>query len=324
MRILALALAGGCVAPTLDVPDEPQPAVCAREVLPIGATNVEVAATPLGATMVWPTPAGVMAQRLDRDARAVGEAVLIWPGVYERATIAAIGDQVIVGAVTAELTWMMSAPLGIPPYRELAILGGVVGASPIVTAQSHRLAASVSYGGMQVNAFDATWTPQTALQAVLTGDSHEVAAASGDRALVVWPTQDACNIAWLDDAATGESSKQPGRCGAPRLAATTLAFERDGGIYVTHELSPAIALRIGDGRAPRIAAFGERTWLSYIDASGTLVAGFGDQRPCEAGACDQLVAVGPADAHELAIIGGVPRVFAASAGALTVSSLCAE
>jgi len=345
-----LALVGAslaaCVSPTLDETPEPGPAVCARDTLPIAsATQVEVAATPLGATMVWTTPAGVMVQRLDMNARAVGDAVLAWPGTYERATIATLGDQVIIAAVSGDVTWMLSAPLGLPPYRELAILGGIVGESPIVNAGGQHLAASVSYGGMQVTAFDASWTPLTSVQSVLTGDAHEVAAASvGTSAIVAWPSQSTCNIARLFDAAAGESWLEPGRCDAPHIATavettavetTALVFEREGGIYLTRQLSPSTALRIADGRAPHIVAVADRYWLSYIGSDGTLVAGDADQVAAVAEQIasgdgtlargeDPLAVIGPTEAHELAVIGGIPRAFITGPTSLTVASLCAN
>ena len=321
---LALLLVGGCVSPAIEVAHDPQPAVCAQAALPgIGTSSLEVVATPLGATMIW-IDGGVRALRLDPDTRAVGDAALAWPGTFDRASVATIGDQVIVGAVAGDWSWMLAAPLGLPPYRELGILGGLSGESPVVVAGGQRLATTVSYGGMQVNELDATWTPKTSLQMVLTGSARDVAAtALGGEAIVVWPTEGACHVARLFDAANGASTTEAVTCGAPRLAASALdvglVFERDGGVYFARaaasELSPANAVRIGDGRAPRLVAVGDRYWVSYLDATGALVAGWPDQ----------LVEVAPAaTAHELAIVGGMPRVFAANAEGVAVSTMCVD
>src|SRR4029079_3027520 len=103
----------------------------------------------------------------------------------------------------------------------------------------------------------------------------------GADALVAWPTATSCYLTRVFDAVHGESRVTPGRCDAPRLAATDhdvgLVFERDGGVYLARgaasELSPQSATLLGTGRAPRIATDGDRYWVSYLDASGVLVAG---------------------------------------------------
>ena len=329
---LALALASGCVeAPTALVPDSPVLAVCGQQRIDgfPTTTQLSIAVTASGTNVLW-TPAGggsLMTQRLATDGHALGDATVAFAGTFSDATAAVVDDQVIVGAVEGDQTWMLAAPLGAPPYRELAIVGGIVGASPIAIAGGQRVTASVSYGGMLVNAFDDTWIARTSTHAVLTPSAREVAVAHGDRdALVVWPTQDTCYVEQLTDAAHGATWTDAGTCGAPRLASagtdSALVFERDGDIYLARGAVPRAsdAVRIGSGTEPRIVAVGTTLWLSYTDATGAVIAGMVD------GGLDvhTLPLDGAATAHELAVAGGVPRVYAVGPAGLTVSALCTE
>lgn len=329
---LALALASGCVeAPAVEVPDSPALAVCGQQRVDGFAptTQLSIAVTASGTNVVW-VPAGggsVMTQRLATDGHVLGDPTIAFAGMFSDATAAVVDDQVIVGALDGDQTWMLAAPLGAPPYRELAIVGGIVGASPIALAGGQRVTASVSYGGMFVNAFDDAWIARTSTHAVLTSSAREIAVAHGDsEALVVWPTQDTCYVEQLADAAHGTTWTDAGACLAPRLATTAadsaLVFERDGDIYLARGVVPRAtdAVRIGSGTEPRIVAAGTTFWLSYVDATGAVIAGVVDGGV----GVRTLPLDGAATAHELAVAGGVPHVYTAGPAGLTVSALCTE
>lgn len=334
MRTVALAVAlGGCLAPpTLAVPGEPAPVVCETT----GATDVlagelSIAPTFNGATLVW-VPAGggaIGTRRITRDARPAGEVSVAWPGAYQHAVAATMEDQVIVGAIAGDVTFMLSAPLGIAPFRELAILGGLVGESPVVFAGGERLAPTVSYGGLLVNGFDDKWGAHTSELAVLTPQSREVVAtAVGREAIAVWSTQEACYLERMYGVSKGATSAEPGACHGPRIAANggelALVFERPDGVYLARgtaaALHPTQAVRIAAGRAPRIASDTGHFWLSYLDETGAVVVGV-------LGSDDVLRTLALAGApatHELAVVGDLPRVFAADSSGLTISALCAD
>src|SRR5262249_50705971 len=154
------------------------------------------------------------------------------------------------------------------------------------------------------------------VQAILTGDSREIAAAPvASEALVVWSTATACYVALVHDAAHGESRADGGACHAPHVATTErdvgLVFERDGGIYFARadaaELTPHLALRVGDGHDPRVVAVGDRYVLSYVDPTRMLVVGFDDH----------FVAIAAdVSAHDLTVLGGLPRVATSSPAGL--------
>jgi hypothetical protein len=332
---LVLTLAGGCVSPPgIDVPDEAVPFACEQtRSAAVGRTSqLGVALTSAGATAVW-VPAGggpLMSQALARDGRPLAEPEVAWAGSYEGVTVAAIDEQVIVGAVDGDVTWMLAAPFGMPPYRELAIVGGVVGASPLVLAGGQRVTASVSYGGMLVNSFDDAWRARTSVHAVLTASSREVAMAQADgEALVAWPTATACFVERLYNAWSGITRSDEGRCGTPRLAASggdaALVFERDGDILVARATPDALRARdaavIARGREPRVVAHDGAYWVSYLDPSGDVVAGRLDDELRLHGVAlgDEA---GAADAHELVVSDGLPRAFVAGPGGLTTSGLC--
>lgn len=330
----ALTIAGGCVSPPgVELAGPQAPVVCEQATSSgVGRTSqLGVGVTSAGLSAVWvPTGGGpVMTQRLARDGRPLAEAELAWEGSYQGVAVAAIDEQVIVGAIDGDVTWMLAAPFGMPPYRGLAILGGVVGASPLVLAGGQRVTASVSYGGMIVNGFDDAWTPRTSVHAVLTGSSRELAMAhAGREAVVAWPTDSSCYVEQLIDAAHGTAWSDPGRCGSPRLASTgtdaALAFARDGEIYVTRAATDSLhatdAIAIAAGSEPRIVAHNGAYWLSYLDDSGGIVAGFLD----DGLQLHSIALADSVDTHELVISGGLPRVFAAGPAGLTTSGLCAE
>ena len=270
-----------------------------------------------GASVVWADGANVVRVELDGNGAALGAPEVIATGTYARAVAATVGDRVVVGASSGDTTSVFGAALGIAPYRELALIGGVAGSSPVVTAGGTKLAPSVWYGGLLVAALDDTWIAHTAELAVLTPASTEVAATDvGDSAAIVWSTADRCYVEVATSATTGTTWSVPGACHAPHVAAlgedVTLAFERADGVYVG-DLNGAQLIAPG-ARAPRVAAAGGQMWLAYIDESGDAVAGV----------AGDLVSLGPASQVELAVFGGAPRVVTSGDGGLVTTALCAE
>lgn len=328
---VALLFAGCATQPLVGVPTAAEPAACARTVVPgVAASALAVAPTPSGATIVWAEPGGVMRLEVSRDGVPAGAPQMTAPGAFDRAVAATIGERVVVGAAGGDTTQVFGAAFGIAPYRELALIGGLAGDSPVVTAGGVRLAPSVWYGGLLVAAFDESWIAHTAQLAVLTPASTELAATTaGDEAVIAWPAGDGCYVERVHDAANGTWWQESGACRAPHLASAgggvALAFERADGVYLAvaaspAELHPASAQLVAAGaHAPRVIAFGGTYWLAYVDADGTAAAGFVD----ESGAL-HVTALEPASALELAVIGGAPRTLAVDAAGLTVTALCAE
>jgi hypothetical protein len=320
-HLAALALAGCATEPLVGVPSAAQPVACAQtRVDGVAASALAIA----GDTVVWATGDGVM------QADLTGATQMIAPGAYDRVVAATVGDRVVVGASAGDVTMVYGSALGIAPYRELALIGGIAGASPVVTAGGARLAPSVWYGGLLVAEFDDSWIAHTAELAVLTPASTEVAATSvGNEATIVWPAGDACYVERAFDAANGAGWNEPGACRAPHVASVgggvALVFEQDDGVHLAlaatpDALHPSAAPLVAPGaRSPRLIAQGGMYWLAYVDANGTAVAGFVD-----GDGAVQTIALAPASALELAVISGTPRVLALDSSGLALTALCAE
>jgi hypothetical protein len=339
-RSFAVAAAGalaatGCVeTPSLGVAGPGSAARCGVATSPgvVVGDQLAVTATATGATAIWLAAAdrSLVTVALDRDGLAHDAPTIAWPGRFDTAAIAAIDDQVVVAATAGITTSLVNAPFGVLPYHELALVGGVSGASPLVAVGVQRIAASVSDGGLLVNGLDAAWAIHTSALAVLTPRAREVAVASiGSEAAIVWSTAAACYLERVFDPARGAGTSEPGACPGPRLAARPaahevgLVFERDGAIYFTRgapaALHPARAIAIADGASPRIVAVGGAYWISYLDLNGRAVAGL-------VGSDGALRTVGLDDAttHDLAVVDGAAVEYTASADGLTASTLCAE
>jgi hypothetical protein len=308
---VALLLAGCAQA----APREPS-ACTSRTVPGVTAGALSVADTPVGATAVWVAPEGVTSVNLPD-----GAPELVAPGSYDSATAVTVGTTVVVGASAGDDTRMLEAPFGIAPYHELALLGGVTGASPMVTAGGVKLAPAVWYGGLLLWSFDDQWAPHTAEAAVPSPASTEIAATTvGDEAVIAWSAGGACYIARAHDAATATWWQESGACSSPKLASVggsvALAFERDGGVYVTTELHPARAQLVAPGaHAPRLVAANGEYYLAYL-AAGMANAGRFD------GEVVNATPLAPATALELAVIDGAPQALAIDDAGLT--SLCVE
>ncbi len=327
MRGAAVALAlAGCAAPPVATPGDARPIACARETTAgASATQLGVAATSIGASVVWAGGGPVMRLDLDEDGAALAAPSVAWPGTFDAAIATSIAGRVVVGAIAGETTTLVEAPFGFGAYHELALVGGIVGAPPVVAAGDQLLAPNVWYGGLLVTSLDATWSPHTAQLGVATSAATELAAtAVGDEAVIVWPAGDACFVERVLGIATGSGWSEPGACRSPRLASLdgglALAFERDDGVYLTFAdapagLHPAQAALVAPGaRAPRIVTSGGAYWLSYVDADGNVVVQLGSA----------TLSLAPATTHELAVFGGAPRELAMDASELTVTALCAE
>jgi hypothetical protein len=338
-RVWTLGLIStGCITPTTG--DSTAVRVCetSRVASPGAIASLSVTATPIGAVAAWVAPSGVMAQRFADDGSLVEAPAIAWPGTFDATTVASVDDYVVLGAVAGNNTFVTSAPLGVAPYRELGLIGGIVGPSTMVVAGGEPITASVSWGGLLVNGFDNDWNVLTAQISVLTPNATEIAVtANAEQAMVVWPTSSACFFEQVFDTTHGSGWSDPGACTAPRLASTasnaTLAFERDGGVYLSQapigQLHASNATRFVTGSSPRIAVVGETYWLSYLDATGAIVVGeldgaVGGSAASDAPGLYRSTSLGSADAFELVDIGGEPRVFAATGDALEISTLCAE
>ena len=267
-----------------------------------------------GARVVWPDASGGRRVELAAGGAAIGAPEMIAAGAFDRAVAATVGDRVVVAASRGDTTSVLGAALGVAPYLELALIGGVAGNAPVVTAGGTKLAPSVWYGGLLVSALDDSWIAHTAQLAVLTPASTEIAAATvGDTAVIVWSTADTCYVEVATSETTGTTWSMLGACHAPALAGDgTLVFERPDGVYLG-DVHGAQLIAPG-ARAPRVASAGGRTWLAYLDASGNAVAGV----PGE------MLSLGPASSLELVEFGGAPRVVTAGDGGLTTTALCAE
>jgi hypothetical protein len=324
MRCTAVSLLlAGCAASPVATPG---PVACASATIAgASAPQLGVAATSTGASVVWAGGGPVMRLDLDDDGAALAAPQIAWPGTFDAAIATSVAGRVVVGAVAGETTMLLEAPFGFGAYHELALLGGIVGTSPVVVAGDQLLAPNLWYGGLLVTSLDATWSPHTAQLGVSTSSSTELAAtAAGDEAVIAWPAGDACFVERVQGIATGTGSSENGACRAPRLASidggVALAFERPDGVYLAvagtaADLHPAQAALVAAGaHAPRIVASGGQYWLSYLDAGGNVVVQLGDQ----------TLALGTATAHELAVFGGAPRELAIDANGLTVTALCAE
>jgi hypothetical protein len=287
--------------------------------------SLSVTSSTWGTTAAWITPSGVMTQRFADDGSPAETAGLAWPGTFDSTTVASVDDYVVLSAVAGEVSVMANASFGQRPYRELGLLSGIAGASPVVVAGGDPVSASVSWGGLLVNGFDAQWNVITAELSVLTPNASEVTmTANAEQALVVWPTGDACFFEAVYDKATGSDWSDPVTCSAPRLASTAsdaaLVFERDGGIYFVRaapaQLHASNATRIAAGSMPRIVAIGDAYWVGYLDAAGEVVIA----RPGTSAA----LSLRAADLFELTVVGGTPQIFATAGDVLDVSTVCSD
>jgi hypothetical protein len=331
----AVALAGGCVsAPSLAVQEQPQPVVCATSRLaqPASVTSLAVAPTSEGAALVWTAGGPVMREPLTPDLAPVLEPAEAWPGSYDAVTASVSGDLVIVGALSGDGSYLLEAPFGYGVYRDLAILGGRVGAPPIATAGGEQMTAAVWYGGLRVNAIDDSWQVRTSQLGVSSAHATELAiTAAGREAMIAWPTTDACYIERVIDPANGTGWIDPVACPSPRLASTgrdadvALVYEGTEGVYLARatvaDLHATAATLVAPGaRAPRIAADGGGYWLGFVDASGAAQAGLVGSD----GVLRTTTVAQSALAIELAVVGDEPRMFAVDDSGTTIATLCAE
>ena len=209
MVVLSVSVLAGCTDHGSPTPSEDvQPYVCASSTVAAvpPSSTIAIATMPYGEVALWaPTGGPVMQQRLDQSAVPVGDPEVVWKWPATSLSAALIDDTMVVGAVSGDGTYVLGAPLGVAPYRELTILNGSSGASPIVVAGGDRLAPSVSYGGLLLTSFDASWQPHTSEISVLTAESHELAATALDgEAVIAWPTaDDSCYFESASDQATG-------------------------------------------------------------------------------------------------------------------------
>ena len=319
---------GGCV--TESEPDSPAVRACGQSSVAIAGpiTSLSVAPTSIGAVAAWVGPNGAMTARFAPDRTMTQAPQLAWPGTYDSVTVAAVDDYVILGAVTDNVTSVVSAPFGVLPFRELGILGGITGALPAVIAGGSPVAASVSWGGLLVNGFDDDWNVVTSHISVLTPSSTQVAmTANTVEAMVTWSTDDACYFERVFDTTSGAGWSDPTACTAPRLASTatntTLAYERAGGIYLANaapaQLHASDAARFATGSSPRIITIGTTPWLAYLDTGGAIIAG-----PLDDSGAGMSTPLGSADAFELTALEGRATIFAASGDALEITTLCAD
>lgn len=288
-------------------------------------TSLSVTSSVWGTTAAWVSPSGVMTQGFADDGSPTETAGLAWPGTFESTAVASVDDYVVLAAVAGDVTSLTNAAFGLRPYRELGLLGGIAGASPVVVAGGDPVTASVSWGGLLVNGFDDQWSVDTAELSVLTPNATEVTmTANAEQAVVVWPTSDACFFEGVYDKATGIDWSDPVTCAAPRLASTAsdaaLVFERDGSIYFVRatpsQLHASNASRIATGSMPRIVAIGDTYWVGYLDAAGEVVIA----RPGTSGS----LSLGAAEAFELTVVGDRPQIFATTGDALEISTVCAD
>ena len=191
------------------------------------------------------------------------------------------------------------------------------------------LALTAGPSGVNVAGFDASWH-QLGAARLAPGAIGLAATSSGADALVAWSTNAGCTVEQLGfvRTATGLSA-----CRAPRLAAgigdrAELAYEGVGGVwvgdlYMSGNNAIASTRKVGAyGRSPRIAFDGQRYWMTYIDARGTLVVGFlsQDLNTLVSFALDDVTPA--ADAYDLKIVDGQAVVFSASASGYAAHGLC--
>ncbi len=333
--VLSVSVLAGCTDRASVTPSaEVQPYVCASSTIAAVTPSAAIAIAPVsdGEVVLWAPPGGqVMQQRLDQSAAPIGDPEVVWKWPATSLSAALIDDTMVVGAVSGDGTYLLGAPLGVAPYRDLTILNGSSGTSPIVVAGGDRLAPSVSYGGLLLTSFDASWQPHTSELSVLTAESHELAATALDgEAVVAWPTaDDTCYFESASDEATGATRSATLACRAPRFAATStevvLAFERGYDIVTTRgtpaTIDMADATTIAGGHSPRLVADGDRVWLSYLDPNGQIVVGvLGDDGSMKATTIPGDEPTG----HELAVTNGVAQTFATTPAGLVATSVCTD
>ncbi len=245
---------------------------------------------------------------------------------------ARVDDRLVVGLVSGTQTTLNVIRDDLGDYRELAVVDStLIGDSTMMHSLHARVAATGGASGMLMTMFDANWTAMETRSVARSVPVSMTSAPYGGDAIVAWSTTNECH---LQRVASGVESMRPYPCLDSRLAVDYAS----GGGWMVYEAGEGLMLGrisvgnhnqianqielVRNGRAPRIAFDGQRYWVSYLDARNDVVVGFLDDN----GALDWTWIDGtqPADgAYDLAVIAGVPWVYAMDGRGVSATRLCA-
>ena len=212
-----------------------------------------------------------------------------------------------------------------------ALLGAYAAQVPILHARDMRVMPTASSAGISYSTFDDQWQETHSTFAFHSDDTVGMDAAqlhgdTGDT-LVAWSSHKECQVERL---IAEEWWTAPQPCESPRFASigdgrAELFFESLGrvGHYTiaggTDPLKGATFFP-EPGTSPRAVFDGTRTWLTYLDVHGQVLAGFLDDN---GGFVHTAIDQTPAhDAYELAIVDGAPWVFATNGTGYFAYEMC--
>jgi hypothetical protein len=217
-------------------------------------------------------------------------------------------------------------------HAKLAALLGTYSAQvPILHARDLRVMPTASADGVSYSTFDDQWQETHSTFALpSTGtigmDAAQLRGDTGDT-VVAWSSRNECQVERL---LAQEWQTTPEPCASPHFASVgggraELFFESLGRVGQYNVTGAAGDLKGATffpelGTSPRAVFDGTRTWLSYLDVHGQVLAGFLDE---SGGFVHTAIDQTPThDAYELAIVDGAPWVFTANETGYYAYEMC--
>jgi hypothetical protein len=336
-------------SPPIVVTTEPSlaPTVCAAStlgtvVLPAPPVDVTVTATPTGAVLLWtPQGGGLYGLEVDAAGSVVGNpgGTQIRSDPWIHSIASTYVDDVLIVAAQDDIN-CISVDLfatGLGSFQEIDHMAQVHAPKvPIVKSAGVRVVAAsfddqlLGGGGVSFTPFDTNWNPQSPSSLYTTAPVTAIATTGSDTtAVAAWSTATTCQLTTLTNGSPGSASLDLVPCASPRLAASkddlVFAFESFAGVRAVRgvggELGAAGAPVIAPGSSPRVVFDGAHYWLSYVDASWSLVVGYLDTDGRLH--TTDLGSVPASQAYELVVVDGAPWVYAAEGGTFTATKVCA-
>jgi hypothetical protein len=202
----------------------------------------------------------------------------------------------------------------------------------VLLADGTRLVPVGTDTSIGIQAFDSTWQIGNRRELAPTSQTKGFAASQlGAAMLVGWSTPDTCYLATVFTTVGVQVSQVSYPCPELRIAGNSadgtasLVFWDNDGVHLVdvtarHTLLDSRLVR-AHATAPRTLFDGTRTWISYLDERGDVVAGF-------LGPDGELISAALSDtrpdaaAYDLAWFDGAPWVFAIDGTTLSATRMC--
>ncbi len=211
----------------------------------------------------------------------------ILSGAFTSVSATRIDDRLVVGvsdgdAVTIDL---VRDDLG-ATYELASEPGSVIGNEPVLHARGDRVTTLGGSGGLVATTFDGNWDAVSSEVIARSVPTYMSSTSYGGDAMIAWSTESDCNIQRV---AAGLHSQISHACEGAQLA---MSYEDGAGlmVYEGGESIWASRILIGshnefasehvltpNGEDPRVVFDGERFWVSYVSAHGSIVAGYIDE-----------------------------------------------